>query len=59
MDFNQLTLKTQDAIENAGSLAQQNDHCEIGLEHILLSLLNQKDGMIKPVLERIGVNVSS
>ena len=31
MDFNQLTLKTQDAIENAGSLAQQNDHCEIGL----------------------------
>ena len=59
MDFNQLTLKTQDAIENAGSLAQQNDHCEIGLEHILLSLLNQKDGMIKPVIERIGVNVSS
>ena len=59
MDFNQLTLKTQDAIENAGSLAQQNDHCEIGLEHLLLSLLNQKDGMIKPVLERIGVNVSS
>ncbi|WP_191014625.1 ATP-dependent chaperone ClpB [Treponema zioleckii] len=57
MNYEQFTLKLQDAIQNATAIAQQNDHGEVGLEHILESLIEQKDGMVKPLIERIGVNV--
>ncbi len=57
MNYEQFTLKLQDAIQNASAIAQQNDHSEVGLEHILSSFIEQKDGMIKPLIERIGVNV--
>nr|MCR4791100.1 ATP-dependent chaperone ClpB [Treponemataceae bacterium] len=33
--------------------------CEIGTEHLLLALLRQSDGVIPPLVERIGVNPSS
>ena len=56
MNYDQFTLKTQDAIQSATALAQQNDHSEVGLEHLLVSLLEQKDGIIKPLVERIGIN---
>ena len=56
MNYDQFTLKTQDAIQGATALAQQNDHSEVGLEHLLVSLLEQKDGIIKPLVERIGIN---
>ncbi len=59
MNFEQFTLKTQDALQEASSLAQQNDNPEISLEHILVALLEQKDGLVKPVVERIGVNAEN
>ena len=59
MDYEHFTLKTQDALQSASALAQQNDHSEIGTEHIFMALLQQKDGFTVPLIERIGVNVSS
>ncbi len=59
MDYEHFTLKTQDALQDASALAQKNDHSEIGLEHLLSALLNQKDGIVVPIIERIGVNVQS
>ena len=56
MNFDQFTLKVQDALQEASALAQQNDHAEIGLEHLLIALLEQKDGLVKPIVERIGVS---
>lgn len=56
MNFDQFTLKAQDALQEASALAQQNDHVEIGLEHLLIALLEQKDGLVKPIVERIGVS---
>ena len=41
MDYEHFTLKTQDALQSASALAQQNDHSEIGTEHILMALLQQ------------------
>ncbi|MBQ1593091.1 MAG: type VI secretion system ATPase TssH, partial [Treponema sp.] len=55
MNYDQMTLKTQDAIQEANSLAQQKNHSEIGPEHLLYALLRQKDGTIPPLVERIGV----
>ncbi|MCR4822133.1 MAG: ATP-dependent chaperone ClpB [Treponema sp.] len=56
MNYEQFTLKTQDALQSASALAQQKDHSEIGLPHLLISLLEQKEGITLPILERIGVN---
>ena len=55
MNYDQFTLKTQDALQSASALAQQNDHAEIGLPHILVAMLEQKDGITVPIIERIGV----
>ena len=55
MNYDQFTLKTQDALQSASALAQQNDHSEIGLPHILEAMLEQKDGITVPIIERIGV----
>ena len=59
MDYEHFTLKTQDALQNASALAQKNDHSEIGLEHLLSALLSQQDGIVVPVIERVGVDVQN
>ncbi len=59
MDYEHFTFKLQDALQNASVLAQKNDHSEIGLEHLLLALLAQEDGIVPPVIERIGGNAAS
>ena len=59
MDYEHFTLKTQNALQNASALAQKNDHSEIGSEHLLSSLLSQQDGIVPPIVERVGVNVQS
>ena len=58
MNYEQFTLKLQDAIQSATALAQQSDHSEVGLEHLLIALLEQKDGMVPPIIERIGVRTA-
>jgi len=39
-----LTLKAQEAIQDAQALAQQKNHQQIDREHLLLALLRQPDG---------------
>ncbi|MCM1320643.1 MAG: ATP-dependent chaperone ClpB [Bacteroides sp.] len=56
MKYDQFTLKMQDAVQTANSLAQQSDHSEIGTEHMLKALLEQEGGVVPPLVERIGVN---
>ena len=59
MDYNKYTIKAQEAINEAAKIANGEDHSEIGSEHLLLALLKQEDGLIKPLLERIGIPVNS
>ena len=59
MDQDKMTIKAFDALQEASSLARQNDHAEIGNEHILVAMLEQKDGIIPPLVERIGINAAA
>ena len=54
MNYEQFTIKAREALREAGTLAQKNDHSEAGCEHVLLALLAQADGIVPPLLERIG-----
>ncbi|MEA2668802.1 MAG: ATP-dependent Clp protease ATP-binding subunit ClpB, partial [Chloroflexota bacterium] len=53
-----LTEKTQEAIQQAQSLAQEAQHQEITPEHLLYALLQQQDGTVRPILQQIGVEPS-
>src|ERR1700716_1723420 len=51
-----LTEKTQEAIQQAQTLAQEAQHQEITPEHLLLALLQQQDGTVPPILQQVGVD---
>jgi ATP-dependent Clp protease ATP-binding subunit ClpB len=51
--FNKFTDKSQEAIINAQIIAAQNGQQAITPLHILLSLLQQNEGLIRPVLENL------
>lgn len=59
MDQDKMTIKAMDALQEASSVARQNDHAEITNEHILIALLEQKDGIIAPLVERIGMDAGA
>jgi len=50
MDYEKFTLKTQDALQEASSIANKNDHSEIGLEHLFIALVEQEDGIVALIL---------
>jgi ATPases with chaperone activity, ATP-binding subunit len=54
--FNKFTDKSQEAIINAQVIAAQNGQANIEAVHILLALLQQNEGLIKPLLEKIKVD---
>jgi ATP-dependent Clp protease ATP-binding subunit ClpB len=55
MDLNRMTLKLQDALQAASAHAMRRSHQGIEVEHLLLALLEQADGLAVPLLERAGV----
>ncbi len=55
MNYEQFTIKTQEAIQEASSIANKNSNSEIGVEHVLQALIEQNDGLVSPIIERIGV----
>jgi len=56
MDYEKLTIKAQEALNEASSIAQKADHSQIEAEHILLALLRQQDGIVPPLAEKIGAS---
>ncbi|MGA7701242.1 MAG: AAA family ATPase, partial [Thermoguttaceae bacterium] len=54
--FDKLTLKAQEAVARAQELATDRGHAEIDPLHLLAGLLSENDGIVGPILERIGVN---
>ena len=59
MNYEKYTLKTQEALEDATSLAQQVDANSVDTPFILKALLQQEEGIVGPVVEKIGVSVTN
>src|SRR5881398_1544183 len=57
MRIDRYTQKMQEALQAAQDLASQNNHPEMTNEHFLPGLLDQSDGIARPLLEKIGANV--
>jgi len=56
MNYEQFTLKAQEALRDAASIAQKNDHSSIEPEHLLSSLTEQEGGVVPSLLERLGID---
>src|SRR6201989_34253 len=57
MRIDRFTQKMQEALQNAQDIASRMQSPEIGNEHFLLALLDQGEGLTRPLLEKIGANV--
>ncbi|MGB7337667.1 MAG: AAA family ATPase [Phototrophicaceae bacterium] len=56
--FERFTERAQDAAARAYEILQRYGHNQVDTEHILLALLEQQDGVIPQVIERLNVDVS-
>ncbi|MGZ3513316.1 MAG: ATP-dependent chaperone ClpB [Thermodesulfobacteriota bacterium] len=56
MDIEKFTLKAQEALQEAKSIAERKHHQQIDVEHLLLALLDQKEGIVIPILQKLGSN---
>ncbi|RMG90251.1 MAG: AAA family ATPase, partial [Chloroflexi bacterium] len=57
--FERFTERAQDAAARAYEILQRYGHNQVDTEHILLALLEQPDGVIPQIFERLNVDVSS
>ena len=55
MDTNKFTQKSQEAIATAQELALRRHHQQIDSEHLILALLEQAEGLVPRLLEKIGI----
>jgi len=57
LSFDRLTVKAGEAIQAAAHSARQRGNPEVHGVHLLAALLEQEDGIVTPVLRKIGVTV--
>ena len=54
MDPNKLTLKSQEALRQAHELTEARNHAQVEPAHLLTALLSDPDGVVYPLLQRLG-----
>jgi ATP-dependent Clp protease ATP-binding subunit ClpB len=58
MRMDRFTIKAQEALQQAQSRAEQLGNQEIEPEHLLLALVEQQDGIVPPMVKKIGANLN-
>jgi ATP-dependent Clp protease ATP-binding subunit ClpB len=58
INFDRLTVKTGEAIQEAANAARRAGNPAIEDVHLLAALLAQGEGIVVPVLQKVGVNVA-
>jgi ATP-dependent Clp protease ATP-binding subunit ClpB len=56
MRFDQFTVKAQDTVASAQRLAREMGHAELTPDHLLKALLDQKEGIVLPILAKLGAD---
>ena len=58
MRLDKFTLRGQEAIQAAIELAERNQNQQVEPEHLLAAMLDQPEGIVRPVLGKLGANVA-
>jgi len=57
MDINRFTEKVQEALRAAQSLAIRRSHQQVDVEHLMVALLEQADGLAPAILSKAGLDI--
>jgi len=57
MNYDKMTTKAQEAVQSATSLANRYDHQHLEPEHLLLALVEQQDGVVPQLVQRMGASI--
>jgi ATP-dependent Clp protease ATP-binding subunit ClpB len=58
MNFNKFTIKSQEAVQNAQEIASSYSNQIIEPEHLLAALVQDGEGVVVPLLQKLGANVN-
>ncbi|MEW5800336.1 MAG: ATP-dependent chaperone ClpB [Bacteroidota bacterium] len=58
MNFNKFTIKSQEAVQNAQEIASSYGNQSIEPEHLLAALVQDGQGIVTPILQKLGANVN-
>jgi ATP-dependent Clp protease ATP-binding subunit ClpB len=58
MRLDKFTLRAQEAIQSAIELAERNTNQQVEPEHLLSAMLEQPEGIVRPILGKLGANVA-
>jgi ATP-dependent Clp protease ATP-binding subunit ClpB len=56
MRFDQLTIKAQEAVQEAQQDARARGNAELTGDHLLLAMLKQSEGVVVPILQKLGAD---
>ncbi|MEW6730991.1 MAG: ATP-dependent chaperone ClpB [Acidobacteriota bacterium] len=59
MDINRMTEKAQAAVLAARTVATRNGNQQVDVEHLLLALVEQENGLIPAIIEKAGINLDT
>ena len=59
MRFDRFTIRGQEAVQEAIGVAEKNQNQQVEPEHLLASMLEQKEGTLRPILGKVGANAQS
>ncbi len=57
MRFDRFTIKAQEALQTAQSLASDAQSPELSVEHLMLALIGQTDGIVMPIFQKLGADI--
>ncbi|MDL5501900.1 MAG: Clp protease N-terminal domain-containing protein, partial [Candidatus Methanoperedens sp.] len=56
--FDRFTIKAQEAFQDAQTIALDRNQQQLEVEHLLLALINQNEGLTLQLLQKLGANTS-
>ncbi len=58
MRLDRFTLRAQEAVQTAIEQAERNQNQQVEPEHLLAAMLEQPEGIVRPILGKLSVNVA-
>ena len=59
MRFDRFTIRGQEAVQEAITIAEKGQNQQVEPEHILAAMLEPKEGVVKPILGKIGATAQT
>jgi ATP-dependent Clp protease ATP-binding subunit ClpB len=59
MRFDRFTIRGQEAVQAAIGVAEKSQNQQVEPEHLLAAMIEQKEGVVRPILGKIGANIAT